>query len=247
VILRLCLLALISTGCSSAPEGDEAVFQSIFDGTLDAWHGDPRFWSAEDGVLVGETTTENPLAATTYLTWTGGEVADFELRLRFRIVGGNSGVQFRSYRKGDYGVAGYQADMDDGTNWIGCLYEQDGRGVVARRGQRVEYSPSGEKTVEQQGSSDELLALMRVHEWNDYMIRAVGEHVEIFLNGARTVELIDHDQKRARLSGVLALQLHQGPPMRVEYKDLMLLDLGGERAESEASGSAKPESQTRSK
>ena len=241
MILRSSLLCLLFVAPLTAQQGDEAGSRSIFDGSLDDWHGDPRFWSVEDGVLVGETTALNPLAATTYLTWTGGEVADFELRVRFRILGGNSGVQFRSIRKGEYGVAGYQADMEDGTNWIGCLYEQDGRGVVARRGQRVEFSPSGEKTVEQQGSDAEILAVMREHEWNDYVIRAVGAHVEIFLNGVRTVELIDRDEERARSSGVLALQLHQGPPMRVEFKDLRLLDLGGQGAESEAAAEPEPE------
>ena len=142
------LVALGALSCASEPDDDpgrlasephttpanETRVRALFDGaTLAGWDGDPRFWSAEDGAIVGRSTPANPCNETTYLAWRGGEVGDFELRCEFRIRGGNSGVQFRSRDQGNWQVAGYQADIEDGSSWTGCLYEQDGRGVVATR------------------------------------------------------------------------------------------------------------------
>ncbi len=221
-----------------------AVARVIFDGTtLDGWDGDPRYWSVENGSIVGRSTAETPLTSTTYLLWRGGEVANFELRCEFKITGGNSGIQFRSRDTGGWKVAGYQADMEDGPNWTGCLYEQDGRGVIATRGQHVvldhEHNERAGLDVESSASNSfgdaaELLTHVRVHDWNEYVIRAVGDVVELSINGTRMTKFVDHDTQLRRHSGILALQLHQGDPMQVEYRNLRLLELGASPlAESE--------------
>ena len=203
--------------------------RELFDGaTLDGWRGESRFWRVEDGALVGESTADNPCSTTTYLVWEGGRVADFELRLEFRITGGNSGIQFRSREPGDLDVVGYQADMEDGPNWTGGLYEQGGRGIIVRRGQRVAFAADGEKTTGVLGDPDELLSKVRVHDWNEYVVRAIGPRIELEVNGARTCEMVDEEAGRARSSGILAFQLHAGPPMKVEYRNIRLTDLGGE-------------------
>ncbi len=209
--------------------GQEA---SPFDGaTLSDWEGDPRFWRIEAGAIVGESTTENPCTETTYLIWTGGEVADFDLRLEFRLHGGNSGVQFRSQRRAGFQVAGYQADLDLANEWTGGLYEQDGRGVVARRGQRLVCTADGRIDASTLVQPDRPAVLPRPGEWNEYRIVARGPRIELELNGERTCELVDHDPQHGRRAGVLALQLHQGPPMRVEFRNLRLSTLPPDPAE----------------
>src|SRR5262245_16909480 len=128
--LALALVGLAACAAPAAPRDDERA-QALFDGrTLAGWEGDPRFWHVEDGAPVGESTPANPCERTTYLVWKGAESSDFELALEWRLAGGNSGVQFRSRAAGATSVSGYQADLEDGPDWTGGLYEQDGRGVV---------------------------------------------------------------------------------------------------------------------
>jgi putative heme-binding domain-containing protein len=222
------LLPAALCACAARPGGETPVtpaapaFEPIFDGrTLAGWDGDPRFWSVEDGAIVGQSSAGTPCTETTYLIWRGGEVGDFELRLQFRLEGGNSGVQFRSRDLGGHRVAGYQADLEDGPSWTGCLYEQDGRGVAATRGESAVLLP-GSRTATPIGDPAALLAQVRVHDWNEYVIRAAGERIELEINGTRMLEVADRDPARRSLSGVLAFQLHQGPPMRVAFRDVRL-------------------------
>ncbi len=219
----LAVLALVTSGCLYRErEAVERVVVEPIEADLLHWDGDPRFWTAENGVLIGESTAENPCDRTTYLVWKGEELRDFELTLQYRVVDGNSGVQFRSEEVAPWDVHGYQADLDAANQWTGCLYEQGGRGVVATRGDRV-VDDGREKRVtrapgEEHGSA---LVVSDYPGWNDYRIRAVGEHVELSVNGVVTSEFVDRSPAQAS-SGVLALQLHQGPPMRVEFRNLVL-------------------------
>jgi hypothetical protein len=161
------------------------------------------------------------------LIWRGGEVGDFELALDYRITGGNSGVQFRSVEPTPGALAGYQADIEDGPSWSGCLYEQGGRGVVATRGERVRLSADGRDAVRLE-SAVELQRAVRPPssgEWNHYVIRARGAHLELELNGVRMVEVVDEHASTRRERGLLGLQLHEGAPMRVEFRDLRLREL----------------------
>lgn len=231
----LVLVVFVAAACAprraaerSEPREHEAENEhgrALFDGrTLDGWDGDPRYWSVEDGAIVGRSTKENPLTESTYLVWRGGTVADFELELDYRIRGGNSGVQFRSVESAKWNVAGYQADIEDGPSWTGCLYEQDGRGVVATRGERVHATKAKRESVRLFDAA-ELQRVVRPNDWNHYAIRARGNAIELSINGERTVELVDDDAEHARASGMLALQLHQGAPMQVEVKNLRLVEL----------------------
>ena len=136
ILLSMSLLSVVLAG--SARADDEPGFKSIFNGRdLAGWDGNPKFWSAKDGVITGQTTAENPAPGNTFLIWRDGPVDDFELRLSYRIVGGNSGIQYRSTDHGNWVVGGYQADFEAGKTYTGILYEERGRGILAQRGQKV--------------------------------------------------------------------------------------------------------------
>ncbi|MBK7874938.1 MAG: DUF1080 domain-containing protein [Planctomycetes bacterium] len=243
-MLRRCLLVLTLAACGTEPASrapspaDREVAQrapssaerepaprALFDGrSLTGWDGDPRYWSVENGAIVGRSTEANPLLATTYLVWRGGEVGDFELAFDFKITGGNSGLQFRSRDQGGWQVAGYQADIEDGPNWTGCLYEQDGRGVAATRGEDVRFTSAG-RTSTRFANGAELLKVVRVHDWNHYVVRARGRTLELEVNGARMLRCVDEDPRHFAPRGILAFQLHQGPPMQVEFRSVVLKEL----------------------
>ena len=206
--------------------------ESLFDGrTLDGWSGDTSFWSVQEGVITGESTPGHLAEHTNYLVYSKSKVRDFELSLEFKLVGGNSGVQFRSRGAGPLDIAGYQADLEDGPNWSGCLYEQDGRGVVATRGQAVSYDEQGQRTLTTFGDPAEILGHVRVHEWNTYTIRAVGSRIELSINGTPTSTLVDKDPAHAAREGCLALQLHQGMAMKAQFRNLQLVRLQSDEPE----------------
>jgi hypothetical protein len=210
---------------NSAVSGqDSQGFQSLFDGnSLAGWDGDAKFWSVRDGAITGQTTKENPTPRNTFLIWKAGEVQDFELHARFKIVGNNSGIQYRSVDKGNHVVNGYQADIDAAGTYVGILYEEGGRGVLAQRGDRVEIDADGKKTVVgKTGDSKEIAAAVKNEDWNDYVVIAKGNHLVHKLNGLTTIEFTDNESAKAKASGILALQLHAGQPMTVQFKDIRL-------------------------
>lgn len=224
-------LACVALGTSCAARvGEEGSLPKLelFDGlTLAGWDGDARFWSVENGAIVGRSTLDNPCNETNYLVWRGGEVGDFELACEFKIDGGNSGVQFRSRDLGARQIAGYQADIEDGPNWTGCLYEQDGRGVIGKRGERVVLDADSRAAIALDDAAA-LLGRVRAHDWNEYVIRAIGPRIELAINGTRMLELVDRDTQHVATRGLLALQLHAGAPMRVEFKNFRLREFTAE-------------------
>jgi 3-keto-disaccharide hydrolase len=217
--LAIVLAVLFAPVC--AAYADE--YQALFDGkSLAGWEGNTKFWSAKDGTITGQTTRENPTPANTFLIWRGGEVKDFELHVKFKIVGGNSGIQYRSVDKGNHVVNGYQADIDSGDTYIGILYEEGGRGILAQRGEKVEIAADGKKTVTgKTGESKEIAAAVKKEDWNDYVVIAKGNQLTQKINGLTTVEVIDNESNKAKSTGILALQLHAGQPMTVQFKDIM--------------------------
>ncbi|MEO2000935.1 MAG: DUF1080 domain-containing protein, partial [Pirellulales bacterium] len=195
---------------------------AIFDGkSLEGWEGDNELWRVDNGVLVGETTAA--LEKTTYLIWRQGTVDDFELTLSYRITGGNSGIQYRSQDRGEFRVTGYQADMEAGNNHSGILYEQGGRGIVTKRGERTTLHDDGvRKHGSPIGTSENLQSVIKSGDWNQYRIIARGNHLQHFINGTLMSETTDNEGGKQSLSGILAFQLHAGPPMKVEFKDIHL-------------------------
>ena len=215
----------------------------IFNGKdLTGWEGNMDLWSVKDGCITGITPPDpaNPekgiIKHNTFLIWKGGTVSDFELSFKYRIEKGNSGVQYRSKElaPGDFGpiLTGYQADFEAGTKYSGILYEEKGRGILALRGEKTVIKPAPEgakkpvvEKVGMVGDSDAIQASIKSEDWNEYKIIAKGNHVQHFINGHQTIDVTDEDTANAPKEGVLGLQIHQGPPMVVQFKDFNLVPL----------------------
>jgi len=218
------LLALVALA-SIAHAGEKPLFNGK---DLTGWKGQPEFWSVKDGAITGQTTKETPVKENTFLIW-DGVVGDFELHFKYKIIDGNSGVQYRSkVVKPEYSVvSGYQADFETGTKYSGILYEEKGRGILAERGQKVVIGEGAEankpkiEVTGEVGKSDEIQAAIKPADWNDYVIIAKGGHLQHFINGKQTVDVTDETAAGAK-TGILALQLHAGPPMTVQFKDMIL-------------------------
>jgi type 1 glutamine amidotransferase len=212
---------------ASAAQADE--WQSLFDGkTLDGWDGDPRIWSVQDGTITGRTTEEIKLDKNTFIIWRGGQLDNFELELEYRIVNGNSGIQYRSFElpDGKWRIGGYQADFEAGQTYSGILYGEAFRGILAQRGQSTELTrKDGKFEVKVTGSVGESAAIqaaIKKEDWNKYRVVANGFNFQHFINGLKTVDVTDNDQQDRRAVGLLALQAHVGPPMTVQFRNIRL-------------------------
>jgi hypothetical protein len=209
---------------------DNAGFTPIFDGkTLHNWDGDPDFWRAENESIIGQSTTEKPLKLNTFIIWRGGTTKDFELKLEFKMTGGNSGVQYRSVPLPDVGkhvLKGYQADMDAQSQYTGMLYEERGRGFMAERGRFTRIAEGGtRKLIGTPGDSDTLKADIKTGDWNQLHIIARGNTIIHTINGRVMSICLDEDEKNRTPEGLLGLQLHTGPPMQVEFRNILMKKL----------------------
>jgi hypothetical protein len=213
----------------------EQGFLSIFNGKdLTGWEGNPKLWSVKGGAITGQTTAENPAKGNTFLIWTNGTPSDFELRCSFKLTPGdskgfaNSGIQYRSkvFDPADWVVGGYQADMEAGPSYTGILYEERMRGIMALRGEKVVWDKEDKKqVVGSVGDAAAIGAAVKKGDWNEYVIIAKGNHLQQFINGKQTIDLTDDCEAKRAMSGVLALQLHAGPPMMAQFRNLRIKKL----------------------
>jgi type 1 glutamine amidotransferase len=210
----------------SAKVNVEPGFISLFNGrNMLGWRGNPKIWSVKDGVITGQTTPEHRISENNFLIWTGGDVKDFELRLKYRIESGNSGIYFRSFERTAMHpepLIGCQADFSADGRWTGVIMEYTLRGILAERGQKVVIDKDGKiNVVDSVGDPDELLKHVKDKQWNDYTVSAIGGRIVLKINDVVMCELEDNDPRRIQ-SGKLALQVHQGPDMLVQFKDIRL-------------------------
>jgi hypothetical protein len=213
---------------SAVAAAEEPEFQAIFDGkSLDGWKGpDMSFWSIEDEAITGTITPDHAPKVNQYLVYQGGELADFELKLTFRLTGSttadtNGGFQFRSRVMPDHDVAGYQVDNNFGQPWKARLYDEHGRHTLALEGQRTVFDADGKPTTSEL-QLDDRATDFKLDEWHEYHLIAIGPKLELRVNGKRLAEVEDNDPKNFDASGILALQLHTGPPMKAQFKDIQL-------------------------
>jgi hypothetical protein len=205
-------------------------FVSIFNGTsLDGWDGDPRYWRVEDHEIVGEVTPATLLKQNNFLIWRGGAPANFELKAEFRISPqGNSGINYRSVEMPGtkWLMRGYQADIDGANKYTGQNYEERGRTFLAPRG-TITYVATGEKpaVIASLGSADDLKAFIKNGDWNEYHLIVSGNVLIHILNGHVMCEVVDDDTANRKFSGLIGVQVHVGPPMKIEYRTFLLKTL----------------------
>lgn len=220
-------------------------FVSIFDGkSLKNWKGDPAYWRVENGNLVGEVTPETLLDRNTFIIWQGGKPKDFELKLEFRISDkGNSGINYRSITLDTipYALKGYQCDIDGRNRYTGQNYEERKRTTLAYRGEKVivntQKNPNEEgslranikknawqhrEVMDSLGTFDGLATHIKNKDWNEAHLIIKGNHLRHYINGVLMSEVIDNDTLNRSLSGLIGVQVHVGPPMKVEYRKIKL-------------------------
>ncbi len=242
--LTLAGLAVLGLWSTVAVGADDDGWQTIFDGkTLDGWDGNPDFWRVEDGAITGQTTAEKPTKGNTFIIWRKGETANFELKLEYKIVGGNSGIQYRSFEVPNekWVIGGYQADFEAGDTYSGINYGERFRGIIlAGRGEKTVIGPDHKpKVVEKIGDSAEIQKKIKKEDWNEYHITARGFTFVHRINGVTTSVCTDEDTEQRRANGVLALQLHAGPPMKVQFRNIKIKPLKSEAAAATTSAGAK--------
>ena len=217
VLLAFLLVALSPL---SAQEG----FKPLFDGkTLAGWDGNPELWSVEDGAITGKTKGPDHLAYNQFLVW-NGVVKNFELRAKVKCSASNSGIQYRSKALPEVGkwvVGGYQCDIHPNAPYNGMVYDERGRGILVQNGQSVIIDDKGDKWL----AAERDAVKVDFTEWHEYVIIAQGNRLIHKIDGKVTIELVDHDAKDRELEGLLAFQVHKGPAMIVQIKDVMLKEL----------------------
>ncbi len=226
-------------------------YAKIFNGTsLEGWDGDTTYWRAESGSLIGEVTPTTLLKKNTFIIWQGGQPDDFELKLEFRITkAGNSGINYRSERLDSiaYALRGYQADIDGKNMYTGQNYEERKRTTLAYRGEKTsitsQENPSelgslranvkknawqDRKVLASLGNSDSLKTKIKTSDWNRCHLVIKGNRLQHYINDILMSDVIDNDtinRKFSGFSGFLGVQVHVGPPMKVEYRNIRIKNL----------------------
>lgn len=219
----------------AAMQGDEPGFKSIFDGkTLNGWEGDSKYWRVADGSMIGEITPETLIKSNTFIIWRGGTVKDFELKVDYRFSEqGNSGINYRSVVVADpvtpsnrFAMRGYQCDLDARNRYTGNNYEEKGRLFLALRGQMTRVTGTHiPVVVSSVGEDKELSAAVPLQAWNTVHLIVKGNVLTHIINGRVMAVTIDDDAKGRVMEGLIGVQVHVGPPMKVEYKNWRLKPL----------------------
>ena len=201
-------------------------FTPIFNGKdLAGWEGKSGWWTVEDGALTAESTPDKPCKECNYLMWRGGQPANFELLADFKLsTAANSGIQIRSEERPNWDTYGYQADMTGDGSLVGFVYHHS-RGLIAGRGEKAVFDAEGKKTVERIGDPADLLKHFKAGDWNTYRVVCRGSDIGLYVNGVLMCQITDHHATQAAARGIIALQMHPGPPMKVQFKNLRLKEL----------------------
>ena len=223
-------------------------FVSIFDGkTLNDWKGDPTYWKVENGNLVGEVTPETLLKKNTFIIWQGGTPENFELKAEFRITeSGNSGINYRSELLDSvpFALCGYQADIDGQNRYTGQNYEERKRTTLAYRGEKALITSQSDtneegslganvknnawqnrEVIASLGDSDSLKTNIHEEDWNECHLVINGNRLQHYINGVLMSDVTDNDSVNRKSSGLIGVQVHVGPPMKVEYRNIQLKKL----------------------
>lgn len=244
-ILTVLLIFGIFAGCQNKKTDDG--FAPIFDGkSLNGWKGDSLYWRVENGFLTGEITPETILSRNSFLVWQNGAPENFELKLEYRISqDGNSGINYRSEEIPDlpHALRGYQFDIDGKNNYTGQNYEERRRTTLAYQGQTVVLNPLPdslsklpvsdlvrsnswtEAEIIELADVAELRSHIKNNDWNSCHLIVNGNNMKHILNGVLMSEVTDNDLLHGRRRGLIGVQVHVGPPMKVEFRNIRLKTL----------------------
>ncbi len=216
-------------------------FVSLFNGKdLTGWKGDSELWSVEDGCITGKTKGKDHLSYNKFLIW-DGVAADFEFRCEFRLEGNNnSGVQYRSKHdktRGDWVVVGYQADIHSKAEFTGMLYDEKGRGIVAKRGQKVVVTPEGKKEATSLKGEFKAVDLTK---WHELTIIARGNRLIHKVNGVVAVDITDNQESEREMEGVIAFQVHRGEAMKAQFRNVRLKKIKSDSGKTVGASAGKP-------
>ncbi|MDB4662079.1 DUF1080 domain-containing protein [Verrucomicrobiales bacterium] len=220
--IPIALTSLLLLSFLPFTNAQEEGFKPLFNGkNLEGWDGNPALWSIVDGVVTGKTKTPEDLKYNEFLIWRGGKVKNFELKAKIKIEGNNSGIQYRSKELPDVGkwvISGYQCDVHPTAENNAMMYHEKGRGIIAKNGQDVVVDPDATKWL----VAERDPVAVDTAKWHEYTIIAKGNQLTHKIDGKLTAHIIDHDKAGRSMEGLLALQIHRGPAMTVQIKDLML-------------------------
>jgi hypothetical protein len=246
--LVILILTLITSSCSSQRSSDSVTqdgYHLIFDGkTLDGWKYDPVYWRIENGILIGEVTPSTLLKRNSFIIKKDFITRDFDLKVEYRVSSlGNSGINYRSELIDSlpFAMRGYQADIDGQNSYTGQNYEERRRTTLAYRGQKVIINaPEGSTPLKDNiknnawtkttvtgllGSADSLKSQIRNEDWNEYHLIVKGNRLLHYINGVLMSDVTDNDTANRKFSGSLGVQVHVGPPMKIEYRNFRIKEL----------------------
>ena len=237
--LQLALIASLLATTVALRAADEAGFKPLFDGqSLAGWDGKPEFFSVKDGAIHAETTVANPLKKNTFLIYTNGVFADFELRFDYKVVGGNSGMQYRSERQPDYVMKGYQSDFENTNRFTGMFFEENGRMFMGQPGEFVTVKPLTDEAKAKDPKARALLDktvfatkadvfshIADATAWHSMTIIARGNTFVHIVDGRVMSVAVDEDAANFKKSGLIGLQVHSGPPMTIDLKNVRIREI----------------------
>jgi len=241
-------ISLATSSCSSSKSSNlisKDGYRLIFDGkSLEGWEYDPVYWRIEKGILIGEVTSSTPLKRNSFIIKKGLVTRDFDLKVEYRVSSyGNSGINYRSESIDSlpYAMRGYQADIDGQNNYTGQNYEERGRTTLAYRGQKVTVNSQDASALLKDniknnawtktvvtgslGTADSLKGAIRNEDWNEYHLIIKGNRLLHYINGVLMSDVTDNDTANRKFSRSLGVQVHVGPPMKIEYRNFRIKEL----------------------
>lgn len=233
------ILSVLILASAAAVAADEPGFEALFDGaSLAGWDGRPEYFSVKDGAIHAETAAANPLKKNTFLIYTNRGFADFELRLDYKVTGGNSGMQYRSERLPDYMMKGYQSDFEHTNRFTGMFFEENGRMFLGQPGEFVIVKALTDEAKAKDPKARALLdktvfarkdeAFSHIADataWHSMTVIAKGNTFVHIVDGRVLSVAVDEDAKNFRKSGLIGLQVHSGPPMTIDLKNVRIREL----------------------